>query len=381
MRQLLSSILLTFCVFLNLCCNSEESGTISIGQTLRFRSEILKEEREIFVHLPVGYNQNKLNYPVLFVLDGDRHFSYSVGVEDFLSRVGRAPEMIVIGIPNINRIRDFSLGQEQNGRADEVIKFLELELIPYIDSNYRTQPYRILNGWSLTGAFSVYAYFSKPGLFNGIIAMSPSFQPFYEQLIDYVHGILIEKKFISGYLFFTLGDEPRLANHVERFVDLLNEQFLNKDLWKYSVFKTEDHGSVRLKSLYAGLEFLFDGWPLTLDIAEQGADNVKAHYSKLSMRFGYEIEIPENFINQVGYELLLQDQVDKAIEIFQLNAEVHPDSANVYDSLGEAYERADLLEKALENFEIAYQKALEASHPNLDVFKTNLERARKILDK
>jgi hypothetical protein len=60
---------------------------------------------------------------------------------------------------------------------------------------------------------------------------------------------------------------------------------------------------------------------------------------------------------------------------------VHPDSANVYDSLGEAYERADLLEKALENFEIAYQKALEASHPHLDVFKTNLERARKILDK
>jgi predicted alpha/beta superfamily hydrolase len=381
MKRFLSSMLFALCVFISFCCISKESDTISIGQSLQLRSEILNEERDIFVHLPDGYNQNKLNYPVLFVLDGDRHFSYSVGVEDFLSRVGRAPEMIVVGIPNINRVRDFSLGQEQNGRADEFIKFLEFELIPYIDSKYRTQPYRILNGWSLTGAFSIYTYFSKPGLFNGIIAMSPSFQPLYVQLIDHVRGVLAEDKPISSYLFFTLGDEPRLINYMERFVDLLNERSLNKDLWKYAAFKTEDHGSVRLKSLYAGLEFLFAGWPLTLNIAEQGAENVRAHYRKLSEHFGYEIEIPENFINQVGYELLLQDQVDKAIEIFQLNVETHPESANVYDSLGEAYERAGNLEKALENFEIAYEMALDTSHPNLDVFQTNLERMRKILEK
>lgn len=45
----------------------------------------------------------------------------------------------------------------------------------------------------------------------------------------------------------------------------------------------------------------------------------------------------ENELNQYGYTLLGQKQYDKAIEVFVLNTQRHPKSANVWDSLGEAY--------------------------------------------
>jgi len=43
-------------------------------------------------------------------------------------------------------------------------------------------------------------------------------------------------------------------------------------------------------------------------------------------------------INRLGYELLGRDLVDEAILVFTANTERHPDSFNVWDSLGEAYQ-------------------------------------------
>lgn len=45
----------------------------------------------------------------------------------------------------------------------------------------------------------------------------------------------------------------------------------------------------------------------------------------------------ENELNVYGYQLLGNNQFDKAIEILALNVKNHPNSANAWDSLGEAY--------------------------------------------
>jgi tetratricopeptide (TPR) repeat protein len=45
----------------------------------------------------------------------------------------------------------------------------------------------------------------------------------------------------------------------------------------------------------------------------------------------------ENELNQYGYQLLAEEQTDKAIEIFKMNTERNPKSPNVWDSLGEGY--------------------------------------------
>ncbi len=63
----------------------------------------------------------------------------------------------------------------------------------------------------------------------------------------------------------------------------------------------------------------------------------------------------ENQINGLGYSLMNIEETDHAIEIFETNVAAHQDSWNVYDSLGEAMEKAGNRKQAIAN----YSKALE----------------------
>jgi len=55
-------------------------------------------------------------------------------------------------------------------------------------------------------------------------------------------------------------------------------------------------------------------------------------------------------LNAYGYQLLAGGQQDKAIEILTLNTKRHPESANVWDSLGEAYATKGDKDNAIKNF-------------------------------
>lgn len=59
-------------------------------------------------------------------------------------------------------------------------------------------------------------------------------------------------------------------------------------------------------------------------------------------------------INTLGYQYLQSGNVQKAIEIFQMNVKNHPSSWNVYDSLAEAYLTAGDKKSAKENYQKAY---------------------------
>jgi len=63
----------------------------------------------------------------------------------------------------------------------------------------------------------------------------------------------------------------------------------------------------------------------------------------------------ESELNRLGYTLLEQKQADAAIQIFQLNVESYPESANVYDSLAEAYASHGDRELAIKNYEKSVQ--------------------------
>ena len=81
---------------------------------------------------------------------------------------------------------------------------------------------------------------------------------------------------------------------------------------------------------------------------------------------------PEAEINTLGYTLMGQHQIDLAIAVFQLNVEAFPDSANTYDSLGEAYMNKGERELAIKN----YEKSLELNPRNFRARRA-LERLRR----
>ena len=141
----------------------------------------------------------------------------------------------------------------------------------------------------------------------------------------------------------------------------------------------EDHGSGVLRAHYQGLRKVFDGWQLPLD-PETGAfqgnlQSIEEHYQKLSQKLGFTVYAAEAIMNQLGYQLVGEGKLDEAILVFKTNVTRHPDSPNVYDSLGEAYETSGRFDLARASYEKAYKLGKDRNDPNTQIFKANFDRA------
>jgi hypothetical protein len=94
---------------------------------------------------------------------------------------------------------------------------------------------------------------------------------------------------------------------------------------------------------------------LKATVLERRGDKVRAD----SLRAMAMTIANENDLNGYGYGLLGQKKVDEAIAIFQRNVKEHPESWNVYDSLGEAYATKGDKSKAATNYKKALSMAPE----------------------
>jgi predicted alpha/beta superfamily hydrolase len=362
------------------------------GGPARFtlKSDVLGEERTILVRTPAGYERGADRFPVLYLTDGDAHIGHTASTIEFLARNGRMPEMIVVGISNTDRTRDLTptnAAIEEDGRAvrfptsggaDKFLKFIETELIPAVESRYRTQPYRVFAGHSFGGLFAVHAFLSRPELFNAYIAVSPSLQWDNQLLVTRAEEFFKGRKELDRTLYFTIANEGGdMQQGFDRLKGILAENRPTGFEWGSSHMADEDHGSVVMPSHYLGLRKVFDGWQMPRDATGavagglQGADE---HYRKLSKRLGYTVPTPEALINQIGYQLLAAGKAEEAVATFKTNVERYPASANVYDSLAEAYERGGQLDLALPNYDKAYELGRKNGDPNTNLYKTNLDR-------
>jgi CubicO group peptidase (beta-lactamase class C family) len=90
-----------------------------------------------------------------------------------------------------------------------------------------------------------------------------------------------------------------------------------------------------------------------------------AEYRKLKAKNSPAFDFSEAELNTLGYQLLGMKRTKDAIEIFKLNVEMFPASANVYDSLGETYLADDQKDLALAN----YKKAVELDPKNANALQ------------
>jgi len=101
---------------------------------------------------------------------------------------------------------------------------------------------------------------------------------------------------------------------------------------------------------------------LTYTIMVKGIEAAIEQYQEIKNNQPDSYNFTENDLNMLGYQLLWRDMNEAAIEVFKLNIQAYPQSANPFDSLGEAYMASGVEELAIENFEKAL--SLDPNNPS-----------------
>lgn len=282
-------------------------------ETFKIQSRELGETRDVIVHLPDSYAQSKsAAYPVLYVLDGQSNHRIADAASSFLGVYGTIPELIVVAIPNTNRMRDFS----PDAGAAKFLRFLTTELVPRVDSRYRTRPMRVLAGHSLTALFTVWAMTQMPDAFFGWIALDPS--------LWWNDGAVLKalnaRKNPRGRFVMIRSGESQKRRGDFPFTNL--------------VLSDETHGSLPYRGLYESLKILF------ADYVSQAATvgELDAHYEQLSREYGYRVPIPDMAWFALVYRAEDQQNWDEAARALERLAAQSPKNAEV------AEERARLEE-------------------------------------
>jgi predicted alpha/beta superfamily hydrolase len=348
-------------------------------------SDTLGEDRSVLVYTPPGYEHGDTAYPVLYLLDGDGHLLHTAGIIQFLSANGYMPEMLVVAIPNTDRTRDLTPAtaapQEDfptAGGADAFLAFIGGELMPHIEGRYRTAPFTVLVGHSFGGLLAIHALMARPGLFDAFLAISPSLWWDDGALVGRMQDFLAAHPAHATFLYMTMGNEGgAMLGSAREMTGILEADAPDTFTWHFRLMEDETHGSIPHRSTYHGLEELFRPWRIDRSQDLSDMATYERHYEKLSKTYGYEIRIPEETLNQLGYRMLGQERIDAALAAFERNAALHPNSANAYDSLGDAYDAAGRPEDALRSYETAVRIARQTGHPNLGVYEANLQRLQE----
>lgn len=241
---------------------------LTIGESIEFQSGILDEKRILNIYLPNGYSKDSLrNYPVIYLLDGsmDEDFIHISGLVQFGSFpwINMVPESIVVGISNVDRKRDLTFPTNNKkdkeefpttGESEKFINFIERELQPFIEKNYKTDSIKTLIGQSLGGLLATEILFKKPELFDNYIIVSPSLWWDGESLLKLKPTPYQSEKSI----YIAVGKEGKV---MERTAKELYQK-LNLGIGKntrlyFRFFEEQNHGDTLHLAVYYAFEKLF----------------------------------------------------------------------------------------------------------------------------
>lgn len=158
---------------------------IQSGVSFTLQSTVLGDDREINVWLPPEYEDGAGSYTVLYLLDGglDQDFHHMAGLAQLGSLSWTFGPLIVVGVQTKNRRAELTsrptdaryvAAFPESGGADRFRRFLETEVVPFVEARFRTGNRRALMGESLAGLFVVDTLLNQPSLFDDYVAISPS---------------------------------------------------------------------------------------------------------------------------------------------------------------------------------------------------------------
>jgi len=246
---------------------SSNSKPFMLGITEEIQSTELSEKRILNIYLPFGYDKDSsINYPVVYLLDGSANedFIHISGLVQFMNMYDLYPKSIVVGIANIDRKRDYTFPTEikkdketfpTTGSSAKFISFLEKEVQPFIEKNFKTNLSKTIIGQSLGALLATEILLKKPDLFNNYIITSPSLwwnkQSLLAQASDFLKSS--SKKKIN--VVVSVGNEGKVMEDDAKKLAKTLQTNTNLKV-SFQEFPNENHATILHQSVYKAFEIL-----------------------------------------------------------------------------------------------------------------------------
>ena len=396
------SLLVLFIIFFRLIMSaqisekielSSDNQLLGLGTQYNLKSQILHEERPIIISLPHGYENNDANYPVLYLLDGLGNIKHEIGTVELLTDSGIIPPMIIVAVESLDRSRDLtpsSAGQgvygglgdsgiTQSGGAPKFLQFLEDELIPYVESNFRTYPYRLLEGHSFGGLFSTYVLMEKPDIFDAFIIQAPALWWNKEEMTANAKPFFKSHTNLNKTIYFGIGggDGWGMRQELKRYVQVIEENTPKSLRWKHEEVGDEDHDTSRLLLNYYGLKYVFSD----LIASEELRNNYSNAFflkgeRELMNKYGQQARRPVSNYVDIALKLLKEENDLGAIVVFKRAVKAYPKYIGLMTNLAKLYEKTKQNDKAIDTYKLAIQLSEKLKTGQAEGFKNEIDKIR-----
>jgi predicted alpha/beta superfamily hydrolase len=297
------------------------------AQSFQIASSIMKETRRILIVLPESYSQSASNrrYPVTVVVDGEYLLSPLAAVNDQLVRNGQIPESVIVGIENVggadslasNQKRVFDLtppglsvsGSDLNQGGDRFLDFIEKELLPALDRQFRTAAPRFFVGVSSGGVLATYVAATRP-IFSAVVSLDAPV---------HIDDSWLAKKLIARTR--SVGSPVRYASLEAKF-GWPDEEWKKLTAaapasWKLyrEKLQLEGHETMQMLGAYLGLRQVFSDYS-RLSAPEAPTTSILPYYDKVSASLGAPVFPPKRLLQNVISDLLMEGRGSAARTAF-----------------------------------------------------------------
>jgi len=256
--------------------NVKDKASLYYTEQFSISSKYVENDKYLIqVGLPNSYYSSQMFYPVLYVLDGDFLFGITKGIADMLMFGKEIKDIIVVGISygqgivvwNNKRTRDLTTGGDtllangqHAGGADNFIKFIQYELFPVVNKNYRTNPdSSAICGTSYGGLLNSYILFKQPELFKNYIISSPSLNWRKKRTLKLETEYFRNHKELNATVYMTYGslESKIFTNTIDEFISNIQMHNYKELRLVTRIFEGETHLSVPSTAFTNGLKTIF----------------------------------------------------------------------------------------------------------------------------
>jgi predicted alpha/beta superfamily hydrolase len=352
--------ILFFLFFLGgLCANAQVTQEI-------FESYKLQERRDVQYYFPENMDKSK-KYPLIVVLDANYLFDQVVATSKFYSLFHGMPESIIVGINQSKgniRLEDCAFDSESglpSEKGKKFFEFLGMEIIPYLDLNYSTAPFKMIIGYDITANFQNYWLFKDNSLFNAYVSISPTLAPEMENRVP------VRLNTFDKQIFYQLiveaepnRDTPAIMA-MDSGIKALNKENLH---YFFEEYQGADHISIVTYGLGKAFDNVFGMFkPISpkeyktqiLTSEDPVFNYLENKYQGIVSLFGFSKPVELNDIMAIYAASHKKEDFESLKPLSDLCKKEFPDTMLGFYFEGEYYEQMGEPKKALKTFEKAFQ--------------------------